>query len=50
MEGFVPYGQDAGRLAHREKYSEYERQVRLAIREGRVLRDEEMAKAPMLGR
>jgi len=39
MEGFVPFGRDAARLRFRNKYAEYERQVREAIREGRDLYD-----------
>ena len=42
MEGFVPYKADAERLAHREKYAEYERMVRAAIREGRELYDSDL--------
>ncbi|MHC4198702.1 MAG: HzsA-related protein [Planctomycetota bacterium] len=43
MKGFVPHRGDAERLAHREKYAEYERQVRKAIREGRELYDSDFS-------
>jgi len=43
MEAFVPYPGDAERLAHREKYADYERQVRKAIREGRELYDSDFS-------
>ncbi|MBL7134000.1 MAG: hypothetical protein ISS78_07880 [Phycisphaerae bacterium] len=42
MEGFVPHELDRRRLAHRKKYSEYERRVRQAIRDGRELHDSDL--------
>ncbi len=42
MDGFVPHERDRSRLAHREKYREYELQVRKAIREGRKLHDSDL--------
>ena len=44
MEGLVPHGRDRYTLEHRKKYLEYERLVRKAIREGRELRDSDLAK------
>ena len=45
MDGFVPHDRDLRRLAHRKKYSEYERRVRQAIREGRELHDSDLVQA-----
>jgi len=45
MNGFVPHDRDLRRLAHRKKYSEYERRVRQAIREGRELHDSDLVQA-----
>ncbi len=42
MDGFVPHDRDLRRLAHRKKYSEYERRVRQAMREGRELHDSDL--------
>jgi len=42
MDGFVPHELDRRRLAHREKYRQYELRVREAIREGRELRDSDL--------
>jgi len=47
MEGFVPHELDRRRLAHREKYRRYERHVRQAMREGRQLRDADLAQDPI---
>ncbi len=44
MEGLVPHDEDRRRLVHHEKYREYERRVRKAIREGRQLRDSDLVK------
>ena len=44
MDGFTPHDGDRRNLAHRRKYTEYERRVRRAIREGRQLRDADFAK------
>ena len=44
MGGFVPYPQDADRLAHRKKYTEYERQARRAIAEDRERYDSDLSK------
>ena len=45
LDGFVPYAKDAERLAHRQKYAEYERQVRAALRNGQELYDSDFADA-----
>jgi len=44
MDGFVPHDGDRRNLAHRKRYSEYERRVRQAIREGRELYDSDLVK------
>jgi len=43
MDGLVPHEKDRRNLAHRAKYREYELRVREAIREGRKLRDSDLA-------
>jgi len=46
MDGLVPHGGDLRNLAHRKKYSEYERRVRQAIRDGRELHDSDLVQGP----